>query len=416
MIILYIVFCLFSSAFFAGMETGLLSADQFAIYSKKGKKKISAIAADYLLLKPERLLNTTLIGTNISVVTAAVLTSSYIRRLLGDWVNFISTLLLSIIFLIFAEVIPKTFFRRNADTVSVGLAPILFLFFILFFPLHVVLNIVVRFLMILMGQRQTPDRVFSDKEDLRLLLKLSGKELGIPYSEQRVIDEIFEIKETMAREVMIPLHELLLISIDSSIEKVYQLYKKERKRFICVYRKRTDTIIGYIDVESIIYEDKAEINSLMKKAVFYPDTKKIPALFQEMIDNDYKVVFLSDEYGGISGMITRDQIAAEVIGYVPGTGSLQAEEISIIDRNHFIVSGTADIEQFKHQTGIDIEEGVYDTVGGYICDRLGRIPQKGETCDFGGTFYRVLDRDERHIKSLEVLKRKKHENKEKFKT
>ncbi len=412
MIFFYILMCLFFASFFAGIETGLLAADQFYLYSKKKEKKLYAIVADYMLLKPERLLGTTLIGTNLSVVTSAVLLSSYLRSFFPQWMNWIGTFFLTVIFLIFSEVIPKSFFKKYSDTVSVKLSPILFLFYVIFFPISVTLNFIVKIILFFSGQLKKREKTFSSKEDLRLLVKLSSRELNIPYSEQRMLDEIFDLKDMMAREVMIPLHELPIISESSSLEDIYEAYRKSKIRFISVYRERSDNIVGYVDVEDVIYTDKVTLSSLMHRVVFYPDTKKIPSLFQEMIETDNRVVFLSDEYGGVSGMITTTDIVSEIVGYMPGSSSHQVEDIQILGKNHYVVAGTADLEEFSHRTGIKLERGAYDTVGGYICDRLGRIPDNGETCDINGVFFRVLDRDERHIKRLEVLKRKKHEVKE----
>ncbi len=407
MIFLYIFICLIFAAFFAGIETGLLAADQFYLYSMKKDKKLYAIIADYMLLKPERLLGTTLIGTNLAVVTAAVLLSSYLRMSFPYWINWTGTFVLTVIFLIFSEVIPKSFFKKYSDSISVRLSPVVFVFYVIFLPVSFLLNGAVKVLLLFAGQLKENEKTFSTKEDLRLLVKLSSRELNIPYSEQRIVDEIFDLKDMMAREVMIPLHELPIISFDSSIEDVYESYMKNRIRFIGVYQDRSDNIIGYIDIEDIIYTAKKDIESLVQRAVFYPDTKKIPSLFEEMIENDSRVVFLSDEYGGISGMITTTEIVAEIIGYMPGSNIHQEEEIQILGKNHYVVTGTADLEEFSHQTGIKLEKGVYDTVGGYICDKLGRIPNIGETCEFEGVFFRILDGDERHIKRLEVLKKRK---------
>ena len=149
MIFFYLLICLFSAAFFAGIETGLLAADQFFLYSMKREKKIYAILADYMLLKPERLLGTTLIGTNLSVVTAAVLLSAYLRSFSFQWINWFGTLILTVVFLIFSEVIPKSFFKKYSDTISVRLSPVVFFFYVIFLPISVLLNFIVKILLIL---------------------------------------------------------------------------------------------------------------------------------------------------------------------------------------------------------------------------------------------------------------------------
>jgi len=362
---------------------------------------------------PERLLGTTLIGTNLSVVTSAILLSSHLRRQGFHNLNWIGTLLLSLIFLIFSEIIPKTFFRKYANTLSIKLAPLLVVFYFLFYPVLRILNFTIRIILIISGRYKKNDTVFGSKEDLRILVKLGSRELGVPLFEQGMIDDIFDFRERMAREVMIPLHELPVIDYRSSIEDLYNSFINTHMRYVAVSKKRTDNIVGYIDVEDVIYENAEEIENIVRKAVYYPDTKKIAALFQDMIQEKNKVVFLSDEYGGTSGMITVNEIASEIIGYFPGEINQEIEDIRLVGNNHYIVDGTTGIDELYHKTEIKLQEGAYDTIGGFLSDKFGKIPEKGVTAEIDGLFFRVLDRDDRHVKSVEILKREKNENQKK---
>lgn len=138
--VMIILMCTISSAFFSGLETGLLAADQLTLYLKKEKGISYARAADFLLLRPERLLGTTLIGTNISVVTAAILVASTLREQGFESVAWLGSLALIFFLLLFTEIIPKSFFRRRADTIAVRLAPVLVIFYFLFLPLAMILN------------------------------------------------------------------------------------------------------------------------------------------------------------------------------------------------------------------------------------------------------------------------------------
>ena len=157
MIYIEIAVSLLFAAFFSGLETGLLSADQFELYSKRDKKRLGTLSADFLLLKPERLLGTTLIGTNLSVVTSAILLSSHFRRQGFHNLNWIGTLLLSLIFLVFSEIIPKTFFRKYANTLSIKLAPILVVFYFLFYPVLRILNFTIRIVLIISGRYRSEE-------------------------------------------------------------------------------------------------------------------------------------------------------------------------------------------------------------------------------------------------------------------
>jgi len=407
--ILGILFAVIASGFFAGIETGLLAADQLALFSKKEKHVFYAITAYFLLIKPERLLSTTLIGTNIAVVTAAVLLKSLlIEKGFPFWSSWAGSLSLSIILLIFSEIIPKSFFREHADTISVKFAPVLAFFYFLFLPLSILLNSIVQFLLFIFRQ-QRQRRLPGSREDLRLLIKLISRESGTEIKNQRFIDDIFDFKETLAREVMVPFHKVPVVDVHRSIKDIIDISEKERTKNITVFSGRTDNVIGYVSIPDLLGIQAETIKEIMQKAFFYPDTIRIPELLRIMIKRKQTVVFLSDEYGGISGKISQDDIAAEIVGHIPKDKSVINSDIIQISKNQFSIAGTTDLEDLYNETGIKINKGLYDTIGGYICAKLGEIPQKGAILKDKGIIFIIIDRDERHIIRIEMKKTKKDE-------
>lgn len=397
--------CLLFAAFFAGLETGLLSADQLVIYSLKEQGVLAAKAADFLLKKPERLLGTTLTGTNIAVVTAAVLLSSFLRQRGPYWGVWSGSLVLSLILLIFSEIIPKSFFRQRSETISIKLAPILLFFYFLFLPLTFLLNRIVNLLLFIMGRYKLHSKLPQSREDLRLLVRLSSREAGLDPSDYNLFIDIFNFRNTMAREAAIPLHEYPVCRIDRKPAELAEISLRTGYRFIPVYQERTDNLMGYVDTEEMLYQNTHSIRDIMKKAKFYPDTKKLPDLLLEMNRKKIKVVFLSDEYGAVSGLITPKQIASEIVGFIPGKEIVKKEIIHKLSHGHFHVSGTTDLEDLQKETGISFIRGNYDTIGGFICERMGEIPKIGATFEEGGVLYRVIDRDARRIKKLEIIRK-----------
>ena len=189
---LVLLACTVGSAFFSGLETGLLAADQLTLYLKKEKGITYARAADFLLLRPERLLGTTLIGTNICVVTAAIMVASTLRESGFESAAWLGSLALSVFLLVVAEIIPKSFFRRRADGIAVRLAPVLVVFHFLFLPLAVILNGIVKSILLFSGRRTTSSKLPQSRDDLRLLVRLGSRESGLGRSEHRVFEDIFD--------------------------------------------------------------------------------------------------------------------------------------------------------------------------------------------------------------------------------
>jgi len=406
---LILLLCTLGAAFFAGLETGLLAADQLTLYLKKEKGITYARAADFLLLRPERLLGTTLIGTNISVVTAAVVVASTLRERGFESAAWLGSLALSVFLLVVTEIIPKSFFRRRADTVAVRLAPILVIFHFLFLPLAAILNGIVKAILLFSGSKATRSKLPQSRDDLRLLVRLGSRESGLGRTEHRVFEDIFDFRTTLAREVMIPMHEYPVCASTTTIEEAVQISYKNGIRFLPVFEGRADNIIGYLNVEGLLRlelkaRNQRRIRDLMTEAVFYPDVKRIPDLLLEMNRRKIEVVFLSDEYGAVSGLITPAEIASEIVGFVPGEVFQQTEKVEIVSPGHYLVAGVTDIEDLYHDTGIPLRKLNYDTVGGFVCEHLGRIPEVGTTFEYGGYSFQVLDRDDRHIIKIEITR------------
>jgi putative hemolysin len=409
MLILGIAFCICLAAFFAGLETGLIAANQLKIYEDKEKGGLSARAAYFLLRKPERLLATTLVGTNIVVVTTTVLLIILLEAWgMPLWTRGVASFILTIVLLIFAEIIPKSFFRNHADTFSVKCAPVLVGFYVLFILVSTILNCIIKLVLLLLGKHKVKSKIPASRDDLFYLITLRGKELGLSLEDQKLIADIFDFRDTKAREVMLPFHELLFCPKEMGVRDIISFAEDNGARFIPVYEKRMDNIVGYIDVEDLFYCMPKNISDIMREAVFYPETKRIPDLLLDMNTLKLSVVFLSDEYGMVSGMITSNEIIADIVGFIPGEMNGNIKSITKIAKGRYSVVGTADIDEFIHETGIAVEKGAYDTVGGYLCDKLGTIPPADTVFEDVHVIYKIVESDKKSIKQIEV--RKKQEN------
>jgi len=406
MIILGIFLCIIVAGFFAGVETGLLAANQLKIYTKREKGVLFARCAYFLLIKPERLLATTLIGNNLLIVTATILFRIIFHELkIFSWVLWAGSFVLTLILLIFSEIIPKSFFRNHADTITVRLAPILVFFYYFFLPIIVVFNFLIKVMLFMFRKHGFKKKIPTSREDLRLLLKLRSREFYIPIPEQKIIDDIFNFQDTMARVVMIPFNKIPVCQRNLSLSDVVTIAQQSGSRFIPIYEQRTDNIVGYIDVEDIFYTDLLEISDLLIDAVFYPETKRIPDLLLSMNQKKQNVVFLCDEYGVISGMVTANEIVADIVGFIPGEANDKDQYIKKLSKERFLVAGTTNIDDLYRETGIAIQKDVFDTVGGYLCDKLGEIPKAGTIYRDKNVVYNIIERDKRHITKIEIKKK-----------
>jgi putative hemolysin len=401
MIILYLFICLIFAGFFAGLETGLLTVNRLVLQEKK-KKHFSARAAEFLISKPERLLGTTLIGNNIANVTAAVLFTNYMQQIgLTGGYSLIGILFLTFVFLIFNDVIPKSFFRRFADTLAVQLSPLIFFFYILFIPIYIILNSIVKLILRIFSQHVSKRKELQSKRDLQFTVNLVGRRMGLTSIDQKMIEDIFDFREQLAEEVMTPLHKLPVISLDQNIKNAISLSLNYHMRFIPVSKGRTDNLIGYIDINEIMWKKETRINRLLKDITYYPDTILVPDLLLEMNMKKLDVVFLVDEYGGISGMVNPEQIVSEIFHHA-AREQFKDKKIDAVSKDCYIIDGSIDLEDLENEIGLYLIKRFNHTLGGYICEKLSTIPEEGEVLRENNVTFKVLESDKRSVKKVEL--------------
>ena len=409
MIFLYLLLCLLFAGFFAGLETGLLAVNRFTIQHKSNNGILHARAVEFLLVKPERLLGTTLIGHNIANVTAAVLLTNFFETRGLSAYTWLGIIAMTFVFLVFDDFLPKSFFRLHANTIAAKLGPALLVFYAIFFPISLILNTLVKALLYLTGGHRARREELRTKRDLRFLVNLTGKEAGLATEDRRIIEDILHFRDQTAGEVMIPFHKLPVLSISQNTADAVRVSVETGFRFLAISQNRTDNMVGFVDVMELLWTDKKKISEIIKSAIFYPETKRIPDLLMDMNRSNQKVVFLVDEYGGIAGMITPNQIVADIVRYSPEDGTIN-EDIQRVEGGRFIVDGETDLENLGSETGVTLSGSLNRTIGGYISEKLGMIPEVDTEYHESGYSFRVLKRDDRRIASLEIRRQRNAES------
>ncbi len=403
MILLSLLGCMVIAGVFAGLETGLVAANRMLLDDAKVRHRLWARAAAYLLDRPARLLGTTLIGYNIANVSAAVLLTNYMVNEGLEHLTWLAILALTLVYLVFNDLIPKSFFRRHADTLATRLSPLLVVFFFVFLPVYAVLNGIVQVLLFLTRQDVSRRREMRSKRDLSFLLRAVGQEAGLSESDQRTIEDVVAFRDQSAREVMIPLHDLVVVPTGLPTDEARRLSRDSGQRHIPVFEKRYDNIVGVFDTVRLLYTTSPRIGDEMRPVVFYPETMRIPDLLAELRRQGLDVAFLADEFGGVAGMITPSRIVADLFHYVPRHGRLR-EDIRRDDEGRILVEGAADVEEVARYLGVTLGTGLATTIGGYVCERLGHIPVVGEEYRERGIVFTVTESDPRRILELEARK------------
>lgn len=391
----YIVILFALWAFLAGSETAFISASRFKLNNLRSKGSKRASIAYFLLEQPERLLGTSLVGTNLSLVLSANLTALLLYELFGEAKPIMSIAVLTLASLFCCEILPKNLAIKKSLRLTLLFAFPMYIFYFIFFPVGKVFTLITRAVMKLGGMSGTGKlpTLFRQREDVEIFLTTSlGK--GLSKDEQRYFVDSLDFGMKVLSEIMVPLVDIIAISQDGKIRDCIRFLEAHGKSCIPVYRGRIDNIIGVLYARDIVSMNKnLPLESLMKEPVFVPENKNVNELYRELFEMDVPVVFAVDEYGGITGMSTIYDIGEEVIGKISGFEEKKSLIVKLRD-GEYLCDGELEIEQLCDMLSIAIEQGAYTTLNGMMSSYLGRVPKKGDAIMEAGYRFSVV-RDSR---------------------
>ncbi|MCK4923613.1 MAG: HlyC/CorC family transporter [Spirochaetes bacterium] len=377
-------------AFFAGSETAFVSTNRFKLYNLKKRGKRPAQLASHLLERPERLLSTTLVGTNLALVLSSNLVARLYLDMFGQPKPLLSVITITLLSLIFCEVLPKNLaLIRSLQWTLASTVP-LFIFYLIFFPIGKIFSFLTGIIIRLVGITQTGlhPGLFKKKEDVKFFIS-THLEPHYTEDESRYFEDTLDFGEKRLSDIMVPLVDIFALPDTSKVRDCFQFIKKHQKYSIPVYRERIDNIIGMLTARELVNTDKdLKVTEVMDEPVFIPENKNISELYREAYEEGFSTVFAVDEYGGITGLASIYDIGEEIIGRIDAL-----EERSLIVRiqeGEYICDGDAEIVEVERLLSIDIAHEEFLTLNGLFLSELGKIPQKGDTLNLQGYSFTVV--------------------------
>ena len=400
-----LLFCILGSAFGSGSETALVSASRTRIQHLASEGVRSARLALGILNQRERILAATLIVTNVFNIAGAAIATVSFQRWIGSLAPIAAIAVMTCVFLVVSEIVPKAYFRHHADQMLVKaavlwkvlswiLAPITF-------PVQVLTNSVFR----LFGSR--PKSLYTTREEIKLVLEESAETGGLGRHEQEMLESTLDYATTIVREVMVPISEVALLLETARSEELISLVRMQPYTRIPVYRERVDQIVGLVNVFDVLYDKqrKTFLRPYVRPARLVPDTKGIDKLFLEMQRARESLAVVVNEFGACIGIVTLEDIIEEIFGELADEHEDATPEIQKKGPGCFQVMARTDIDDLNDETGFAIPKVGFETVGGYVLHRLGRIPRKGETFTDGDLAVRVVEADRYGVKMLELIQK-----------
>lgn len=383
--IILFLFCLVAAAFFCSAETAFIGMQKLRLQHLVmiNHKKAAIVAR--ILEQPEKFLATVLLGINFFETAVATLGTIIAVSLWGQNLGAaIATIVITILTLVFAEFIPKSLAARYGEKIALAYAvPIKFISIALYPFVYVLNHVGIRFTRLASADTELKPTVSQD--EIRTAIKVGEAEGVWEEDEAEMLHKCFEFTDRPVYEAMTPRTEIVWVEQETTLTDFLNIYRQSPYSRFPVYKDTTDNVIGVLFIKDVLMAQANNklsmdslIDDLVRPAYFVPETKQLGALLSEMKDSNYKMVIIVDEFGGVAGIVTLDQLLQEIVGTIGDELVSGEKDIVTINANTFELDGGLRIEDANAELGLGLHAGNYETVAGFVLSHLGRIPKQGE--------------------------------------
>jgi len=416
-LVLLFVFLLLS-AFFSSSETTFVSLQRVRVEhlvstEVKGAKRVAK-----MIERPEKFLSTILFGNNLVNTAAAVLATVLAVSVWGQQQGVLIAIIgvITIILLIFGEITPKTIAIRHAERLSLMFVRPIQVISWLFTPFVIALSWIASGVTRMVGGTPMPRSLVS-AEEIRTMISVGHKEGTVEEEEAEMLHKVFDFGDRPVREVLVPRTEVVCVEKGTSLADFLNIYAESPLSRFPVYEDNMDNVVGILSVKDVLMalakgtmNSEGAIDDLIRPTYFAPETKRINELFTEMRDKNYRMTVIVDEYGGTAGVVSLSRLVEEIVGPVGDEFAEAEKEYEAINEYTFQIDGGMRIEEANEEMELELPEGDYETVAGFVLHLLGRIPRQGEQLRYKGL--KLVITKMRGVKIEEVLLTKEKPRKE----
>jgi putative hemolysin len=414
--ILLVLAVILIGGFFAGAEMALVSLreGQVRSLSRRGRRgqRAARLAQD-----PNRFLSSVQIGVTVATLLsgafgAALLSnrlgnvlSKYMPKAVGDPLALIAvTLVISFFTLVFGELAPKRIALQRSVRVSVIAAPVVDRLAMLARPLVWLLSKCTNLVVSLVGGDPAAGRGVMTDEELRDLV--AGHQALSP-DERHIVTEVFDAGKRQIREVLVPRTEVEFLPASMPLKQAAGIAEQARFSRFPVYQESYDDVIGFVHARDLLdsraaLNDSRHVGEVCRPVKFLPISKMVLSALSEMRKDRAHLAIVVDEYGGTAGIVTLEDLVEELIGDIQDEYDTDAAHARQLHSGELEVDGLLNLDEFAEQTGVELPEGPYETVAGYLLAALGHLPESGEHADLAGRRLTVTQLDGRRISRVLV--------------
>jgi len=405
--LMLLVILIMGSAFFSSSETALMALSKIRVRHMveeniKGARNIAKV-----IESPNDLLSSILIGNNLVNIGGSALATTLALEIFGPKGVGIATGVMTLLVLIFGEITPKSLAAQNSEKYSLKIIKVIMFIMKILKPIVYVLSYVTNGLIKLLGGDAGKYQPLITQEELKTMVTVGHEEGVLEVEEKQMLNRVFEFGDLYVKDVMVQRGEIVAIDYYSSYKELLEIVEKEPFSRYPVFKDQKENIIGFIHVRDLlISKDEEEKFSLVNyiRAPFYTiEFKKIVAVFKEMKNERVHLGIVLDEYGATVGIITMEDLIEEVLGEIEDEYDYEEEDIIVIKEDEYLIDGSTRLDKVNEMIGTNLESENYDSLGGYIIEKLGRFPLGKEEIEIDGIRFIVEDVDKTKIRKIRVL-------------
>ncbi len=398
-----IALCLLMEALFTGAEMVLVCADPHRLNERARRGERGAEIALKLLSRPEQAIATTLTGTNLFVVLSTVIAISRLLPLYGDRAEIIAVASITPLVILFGEIIPKSFAQSRADALSGAAARFVLYAGMALYPLVAGASFLARLIARPFGG-VPPVHGMVTRDELRLILQMSRAGSDVEPHERVMVRRAFSFGEKRVADIFRPLGRVVALPEEATCRDAALLASRSGFSRYPVYRERVDRVVGFLHVlDTVGLPFESPILPLLRKPLFVPELMPIDELLRKFREARTTFALVVDEFGGVSGLVTAEDIVEEVVGEIEDEYDRGMEYYRKIGPNTFVAPGRMEVRRLGEELGVRFPEGDYTTLGGMLIALAGRIPAAGETFTLPGAELTVVSATERAVKEVRVF-------------
>jgi putative hemolysin len=397
--------CIVLVAFFSSAEAAFSSANKIRLKNYVEENHRGSKRVNYIMENLDRVLLTVLVANRITSIVAVAFLADIATMMLGERAGLIvAIIVMTVLLLIFGEILPKSIAKEHAESLSIRYAGIVYALMKLLSPITTLFNAV----------KESVAKWFTNgtvvpavtEEEIKVMIDLSEEEGIIDNKEKELIHRSLDFDEILVGEIFTPRSDMVAVEVNQPIEAIRDVFLEEKYSRIPVYEEDIDNVIGILSesdfFSELVQQKDINIRALLRKPLFVMESMKISDLLPELQKSRVHMAIVIDEFGGTAGLITLEDIIEQIVGEIWDEHDEAVKNIQQIDENSYEFNAELPLDEFCEIMKIDAPESSSHTLGGWIFEMFERVPNVGETLHYGPLTLTVRQVENRRIRKVLV--------------